>query len=169
MRIAHLAALAFALLPAAALAEHEAGMPEATCIVLAKIGDGATSATAQDDGDALVIPVVLACNHLDGKTSKIRIERVDVSYEILGEEKIDPPKPRHDALRGDCSGDGLSLDVTVLTESQKRALPFRGMTTPLRVEAHLSFRGRQRQGPKKLCFGSMEWEFEVRPGSVAAR
>ena len=162
-----LAALAL-LAPSAALAEHEAGMPEATCIVLAKAGDDVPDVTWQDDDDALVVPVILDCDHLDASDSEIHLQRVDVTYTFPDDRDAKSPRPLRESIDGRCDGGELTLDVTLLDAAQKHRPPFSGLTRPLKVTAHLSFRAKQSTGKKKWCFGSMEWEFEVQPGSAPA-
>jgi hypothetical protein len=145
--------------PASVLAEHEPGLPEASCRILAKAGPDAAAATSLA-GDAFVVPVLIDCEHLDASDTRMRIDRVDITYEVHGAGS-EPLRPRRQALRGTCN-DGRAIDVTLLTEAQKRSASLRGAGGPTTITAHLSFRGRQASGKPRWCFGSMEWEFELR-------
>jgi hypothetical protein len=157
-------AVALLLGPAAVTrAEHEEGMPAATCLVLAKAGADDPVSTTVGDGEDLEVPVVVTCEQKDGSEARIELERVEITYTIEGRRDAVLPRRRRQALDDECTSEGRTLDVTLLGGEQKRRPPFRDLGEPVKVTAHLSFRARQSHGKKKLCFGSMEWEIDVRP------
>ena len=158
-----LAAITLALLPPAALAQDKE--PDAACRVLAEAEEGLEAESVTEaDGKSLEANVRVTCENLDGTTSEIELQRVDITYRVLEGEDFPTPRPSRQSVRGEC-GDPLGLEVTLLSAAQKKRPPFKGLRSPVRLEARLSFRARQGGGRNRLCFGSMRWEIEVRPRS----
>jgi hypothetical protein len=154
MSLAALTLVAF--LPPAALAQDKE--PDAACRVLAEAAEG-LEAESVTEADGRV-----TCENLDGTTSEIELQRVDITYRVLEGEDFPTPRPSRQSVRGEC-GDPLGLEVTLMSAAQKKRPPFKGLRAPVRLEARLSFRARQDGGRNRLCFGSMRWEIEVRPRS----
>jgi hypothetical protein len=160
MRFARLSAL----LLLASSAHATTKEPDAACLVLAQSGSDPLPVVTSRDGKELRLSVHVDCKDLDATTSPIHVDRVDVSYSVPGDRTAATPRPSRQSLHGTCTGDGLDLDVVILTPDQKRRPPLRDLTAPVQLDALLTFHARQDGGRHRRCFGTMHWTFEVQPG-----